>query len=218
MKTIIKLLVLNLILISSNLSFISFAQDKTDYQIYVTVLSNRFNKWNVNIDTVKRIIISSKSNFSEIDYSSINSTINEILNGNEQDLFFYARNDLNSYKSFKNDTVKNLLKDFKAIKNISVELKNDGFEGHSNFEIINSSEIDKIFKGHYYDKQWKRFNKKYTNSHGYYQFSLIANSSEFAVLYYIRESAPLSADGNLVALRKIDGKWTVIFSLYLWQS
>ena len=218
MKTYIKLLVLNLTLIGSNLSFVSYAQDKSDYQIYAAVLSNQFKEWDVNIDTVNRIIISSKSIFSEFDYSLINSTIDEILNGNEQDLLFYSRNNLNAYKSLKNDTIKTLLKDLKGITNISVDLKNDGFEDRRNFEIINSSEINKIFKGNYYDRQWKRFNKRYPNSHGYYQFSLIAESSEFAVLYYVRRSNPLSAEGDLVALKKINGNWSVIFTLYLWQS
>jgi len=199
-------------------SSICYAQDKTDYEIYYAVLSNRLKEWKINIDTVKKIIISNKLTISDNDTGTINSTIDEILNGNNQDLVFYSRNDFKAFEYLKNDSVKQLLKEFKIKFNQSVTLEKTGFESKGNIELVNFLDLNKVFKGHYYDKEWKRFYKKYPNSHGYYQYSKIVKSPEFAVVFLVQRANPLNASGCLVGLRKKDNIWSVIFNLYLWQS
>jgi|WetSurMetagenome_2_1015567.scaffolds.fasta_scaffold05508_4 hypothetical protein len=195
-----------------------FAQEITDYEIYYAALSGRFKEWKVNIDTVKRIVVSNKLTISDHDEGTLNSAIDDILRGYNQDLVLYSRNDFKVFEYLKNDSIKQLLEEFKYLPEKSVTLEKTGFGNNGNIELVDFMDIYKIFKDHYYEKEWKKFYKKYPNSHGFYQFSQIAKSPEFAVLYLVQRANPLNASACLVGLRKKDGIWTVIFNLYLWQS
>lgn len=66
--------------------------------------------------------------------------------------------------------------------------------------------------------EWSRFCKKYAYNQGFYQYSQVAKTLYFAMVYIVQGANQLNASGCPVGLRKKDNTWCVVFTSNLWQS
>ncbi|TWV99936.1 hypothetical protein [Chitinophaga pinensis] len=71
-----------------------------------------------------------------------------------------------------------------------------------------------------YDKDWKRYYKKYPHDAGIYSFSSVTYSADgkTAVVYHAAHCHSLCGHGHITVLEKAEDNWQVKFAVRLWAS
>ncbi len=121
-----------------------------------------------------------------------------------------------------NDEEFMLLKDgFKSIMFGNTNLKAFAFNVDVPVKIISNLKIEKIFKKKRYkgfEKAWSRFYREYPTSTGYFEFSNIAYSENYAMVYVVWRAKPLIGNGGIEILIKSNDQWKKLAYLNMWNN
>jgi ABC-type phosphate transport system substrate-binding protein len=120
-------------------------------------------------------------------------------------------------KSFWPDLGDDILGDFKA-KNESSSALEHTFTLSVPYTLISEQELASIFSTT--ATGWDKFYAKYPDSKGFLALSRVGfnQAKDTAVLYTEYQSGATAGEGDLVLMKKTDGRWTVEDNSMFWQS
>ncbi len=65
------------------------------------------------------------------------------------------------------------------------------------------------------NKAWKSFYEKYTKF-GYFEFSKVFYSDNYALFYFVRSASPLTGKGEIVIFKQINDEWEFFRDIPVW--
>jgi len=191
-------------------------QTRTDHEIYSTIINKKFSESGLKKESGKFILIVDRFGKDNMD----ESIEEECLSIRE---FPYCYININFYNNedkfdiLKDDDFGSLLSSFRNEIMLPATIIKDSLTVDLPTHLISRKEIDNIFKPKA-KKVWEKFYKKYNGALGYFEFSRIAYSKKYAILYYARRVNYLWGEGRLEILIKDNEKW-IPFSYYnIWQN
>ena len=119
-------------------------------------------------------------------------------------------------KSFWPELGDDILGDFKAKNRVSSALEHT-FTLSVPYTLISEQELASIFS---ITADWDRFYAKYPDSKGFLTLSRVGfnRAKDTAVLYTEHQSGGTAGEGDVVLMKKTDGRWTVEDNSMFWQS
>ncbi len=89
-----------------------------------------------------------------------------------------------------------------------------------NIKLINKLELNCLFSEKDAVENWEKYYRKYKFSSGNYTFARpgFNKNKDKAIIEYGYMAGPMTGEGSLVLLEKIDNKWKVIKRLSTWAS
>ena len=120
-------------------------------------------------------------------------------------------------RSFWPELGDDILGDFKAKNRVSSALEHT-FTLSVPYTLISEQELASIFS--ITASGWDKFYAKYPDSKGFLTLSRVGfnRAKDTAVLYTEHQSGATAGEGDVVLMKKTDGRWTVEDNSMLWQS
>jgi hypothetical protein len=206
-----------LLTIISIIPFYCFGQTKTDYELYSRIILNEFQEKKMEIGFYQNIVIidnlteTSKSLFEEF-CQDFEYNFESMVQINRKDSIYYlTRND--EFKRLLNE----LCKEY-AVINSFVDSK---FLIKQKVTILEKEKVEKIFKtknAKQIENSWKKFYKLYPESQGFYEFSKILYSENFALVYFVHKGNPLFGNGSIIIMKRNGQNFEIQEKLTLWNN
>ncbi len=196
----------------------SSSQTISDYDIYSNLIDKNFLEWKINTDSVTSIIVVNTLTKFSIN-SELTEIIDDMINNNDKSIYNFLRFYDKPVDILNNNEFKILLNDFKSKLTKKTELSADGFKCKVPVKMVKKERIERIFSKKILnnsDRAWKRFNKEYLTNLGYYEFSNIAYSENFAIVYVVHRANPLNGKGELEFFKKENGNWNRMANYGIW--
>jgi len=114
-----------------------------------------------------------------------------------------------------------LKNNFKSEVFKETDLKAEAFKIDVPIKIVSKQWIEQLFKtkrNKGYEKAWKKFYSEYPSSPGYFEFSNISYSENFAIVYVVWRAKPLIGNGRLEILTMENGKWKKMAYFNMWNN
>jgi hypothetical protein len=198
----------------------ALSQPKSDYDIYSDLIINKILEWKVNPKTISSIVVTNSLTKFSLQLST-SQIIDEMIAPDNGGIYNFLHFYDQPKDILNNNEFKLLLNDFKLKLTVKTELKADSFNLKIPVSIVPKQKIEKIFRSKIFnspDRSWRRFNKKYSTKFGYFEFSEIAYSENFAIVYVVHRVNPLNGVGGLEFLKKENGKWCNMANYAIWNN
>lgn len=189
-------------------------QTYNDPEIYSNIINYQLNEWKVDENYFETIVISDNlTTFSKdinlSDYFSLDDTsvVLSLLNHSYQ-----------LYLLLKNTEFKELLAEFNSNYLLPIDLSLNHFTKDGKIIILKHEWIERIFKSKNIDKSWDKYYRKFPKTQGYFEFSKICYSENFAIVYFVHRAKPLIGKGSLIIIKKDDTTWNIYDKINLWYN
>jgi len=211
---------LKLLLITLIFTQVSFGQVKSDdYEIYSLILEELLNSNNdgnkESVLIIERFVNRFKlSDYELFDYETDSVTSPDIS-------FLYANGVKKSFiQKLQKDltlktAIKELMSDFENQPIIQVDLLESD---NLSFETISFEKYESFFgKRKRKSNSWKRIKRKY-GVEKVIEFSKVNYEGNFATTYFGLNCGGLCGNGLFIILERINGEWSTIARINLWES
>jgi hypothetical protein len=201
-------------------SLSALGQSNSDYDTYSLLINERIIDWKMDMDTIPHVIVVNNLTRFSKDSSTI-AIIDEMIAKDKSLaytlLHFYDK----PIDLLNNSEFILLLNNFKSKIFEQTDLQADSFKLKIPMKIEIAQRIEKIFdvkriKG--WDKAWNKFYKIYPKSPGYFEFSKVAFSDNFAIVYIVHRAKPLVGSGGLEILINKNGTWKELAYYGIWNN
>jgi hypothetical protein len=213
----------SLLLLTLLIPYVALCQTKEDYKIYSDLTNEKIIEWQKKSIKVSQLIIT--NNLTESSINLLSSSSLDLLDSANISYTYSIINvydkDLSIIKFLSDENYRTLMKMIKNEINSKVNLKLESFSSILPINIITKEWTDRLFEVHSYkkvNKAWDKFYDKYPNSIGFFEFSKVFHSQDYAILYFVWRAKPLVGNGELIILRQNNGVWEKIISLNLWNN
>lgn len=194
------------------------SQSNSDYDIYSELINNKFLDWKINTDTLSHVVITNTlTKFGE--KSTVIEYLDDMIANENRSIYNFIHFYDKPVDILNNVEFKHLLNDFKSRLTLETELKADSFKLKMPVEIVNKQRVERIFARKIikdWDKPWRKFYKEFHTNLGFFEFSKVAYSENFAIVYIVHKSNPLNGSGELEIFLKENGIWRKLANYGLW--
>ncbi|MDF0708490.1 hypothetical protein [Flagellimonas okinawensis] len=179
-----------------------YCQEKSDYEIYSTIIDNYFNRLDIKkkysknaviIDRLDTLTNWASEGYEYVDYALFETRIDSVTRYVLKDMLSILKESYIDSPKIDADSL-----------NCSIQLS----EIYLNeFHDLFSKDIN---------EGWERFYKTYPKSLGAFSFSNIVYSGDLAILFVDFKRHGLFASGDFYIMKKIDDKWIIynLFNMY----
>jgi hypothetical protein len=195
-------------------------QTSTDYSIYSKIINEKVLDWKKKDSNISQVVITDRLSKHSLDSSFI-QIVDELNKENLSTVFTFLKFYDNPIEIWNNEEFILLKNKFKSEVFKETDLKAEGFKIDVPVKIVSKQWIEKLFntkrnKG--FEKAWKKFYNEYPLSPGYFEFSKISYSKNFAVVYVVWRAKPMIGNGRLEILKMEKEKWTKLAYFNMWNN
>jgi hypothetical protein len=198
--------------------FISFGQKDDDYDIYKKAIIHQFKTWEIDIDTIPTIVITDNlTSFSKM--REIRSLPDLIFNKDKSLRSSYVDHDSILFITTYDKEFEALFKGFSDnyTRKTNLNAENISFR-NTDVIVVTNEKIERQFSKNrikQLDRAWSRFYENYTR-YGYFEFSDVFYSDNFAIMYMVRRASPLNGKGSIVIFKRINNNWVYFDEIEVW--
>jgi hypothetical protein len=195
-----------------------FSQTELDYTLYSKVIDEIVDKWDLDRDTISKVILMEKFLPSE----NYGHGFNESLYDSPLDMVYWVVGYDSSRLNLINqkDVKKSIIQLDTTFMNTPVLIPSM-FNLKTSVETIPQKKFESLFRGLFkrnFDKGWKKFYKKYPTAFGIYELSRVSYSGEYACFYVAHRARPLFASGTMFILKEENKSWKILSQFNLWNN
>lgn len=204
-----------ILIIISLIPLICSSQNNPDSKIYSLILSEQLSSWEMDLDTISHIVIT--DNLTK--FSKEHGTSLDFLSEGDN---YYAYQ-LSGYNEkmvrfIKNNEFDTLIYRYNQVINEDANFESEQFKLKVPVLILDHSKIEKLFSRRNLEGSWRKFYRKNPTSPGYFEFSKIAYTENYAIVYFVHRAKPLIGFGGLEILIKDNDEWTSYAYINLWNN
>jgi hypothetical protein len=200
-----RIIILILLIFTSQTQLGNQKQLYADNQIYALSISHKVKDWgNEYLKDKEFLVASDMILFTEV----VDDFCTALLDEEEVLFDFYVRTQ-KIYDLIKTDEIKELLFHFKDNYYLPNQILQEVFENYQTYDVkvIDKKQLKKVFKGRNPEKEWRKFHKKFPNSPGFFKFSKVSYSENFAMVYLEFSYGPLGGIDSVLFFKKDEAKW-----------
>jgi hypothetical protein len=197
--------------------FYCFSQSKTDYELYSSIILHELQEMKIETGFYKNIVItdnlteSSLLLFEEFCHD-FECNFESMVQINRKDSIYYLT---------RSEEFMNLLQELCEEYSVNTSFVGDKFQIEHKVTILKKEKVEKIFKtrsAKQIDNSWKKFYKLYPDSQGFYEFSKIVYSRNYALVYFVHKGMPLFGSGSLIIMKHDGQNYEIQEKLPFWLN